>query len=58
MAVYHAGSNGRPRAFMVLKPGKRSAVVLLGKCTDAGHPQQLPELARRIMEEMDTWGPG
>ncbi len=55
MAVYHAGSNGRPRAFLVLKPQKRSAVVLLGKCTDAGHPQQLPELARRIMEEMDAW---
>jgi CubicO group peptidase (beta-lactamase class C family) len=30
VAGYHAGSNGRPRAFLVIKPRKKNAVALLG----------------------------
>jgi len=30
VAGYHAGSNGRPRAFLAIKPGKKNAVALTG----------------------------
>lgn len=30
VAGYHAGSNGRPRAFLAIKPRKKNAVALLG----------------------------
>jgi CubicO group peptidase (beta-lactamase class C family) len=30
LAGYHAGSNGRPRAFLAIKPGKKNGVALTG----------------------------
>jgi len=53
MAVYHAGSNGRPRAFIVLRPGQKRGVVLLGKRTDSNGSQLFPELARQVMGVVD-----
>lgn len=49
-AVYHAGSNGKPRAFLVLKPLKKCAIVLLGKHKSPDGKQQFQELAQKIME--------
>ncbi len=50
LAAYHAGSNGKPRAFLVLKPYKKMAVVLLGKQHSADGQQHFQELASRIMD--------
>ena len=50
LAVYHAGSNGKPRAFLVVKPYKKMAVVLLGKQHRADGQQHFQELASRIVD--------
>jgi CubicO group peptidase (beta-lactamase class C family) len=50
LAAYHAGSNGKPRAFLVLKPYKKMAVVLLGKQHHADGKQHFQELASRIVD--------
>ena len=49
-AVYHAGSNGRPRAFLVIKPLKKSAIVLLGKHKSPDGRQRFQELAQKLMD--------
>lgn len=53
MAVYHAGSNGRPRAFIVLRPRQNLGVVLLGKRTVSDGSQLFPELARQLLGILD-----
>lgn len=53
MAVYHAGSNGRPRAFIVLRPRQKIGIVLLGKRATANGSQMFPELARQMVELLE-----
>jgi CubicO group peptidase (beta-lactamase class C family) len=53
MAVYHAGSNGKPRAFFVLKPVKKLGVVLLGRRTTEDGSQLFPELARQLVDLLE-----
>jgi CubicO group peptidase (beta-lactamase class C family) len=52
LTVYHAGSNGRPRAFIMIRPLKKAAIVLLAKNRDSDGTQELPELAERIMDAL------
>jgi len=56
MAVYHAGSNGKPRAFLVLKPMKGTGVALLGKRVTSDGSQLFPELASRIVSHLEQSG--
>jgi CubicO group peptidase (beta-lactamase class C family) len=49
LAVYHAGSNGNPRAFIVLKPHKKMGVVMLGKSNAAEGQAYFPDVARKII---------
>jgi CubicO group peptidase (beta-lactamase class C family) len=53
LAVYHAGSNGKPRAFMVLKPLKGMGVVLLGEREQSDGSQLFPEIATRLVTLLD-----
>jgi len=49
LAAYHAGSNGKPRAFIVLKPLKGMGLVMMSRGEKADEPQLLPEIARSIL---------
>jgi CubicO group peptidase (beta-lactamase class C family) len=53
LTVYHAGSNGKPRAFLMIKPKRKSAVVILARSESSDGPQLLEELARKIMDILD-----
>jgi len=53
LGVYHAGSNGKPRAFIALKPHKRLGVVIMGKSGEADGQAFLPEIARRMILLLD-----
>ncbi|HDS08567.1 MAG TPA: class A beta-lactamase-related serine hydrolase [Bacteroides sp.] len=50
LTVYHAGSNGRPRAFIMIRPPGKTAIVLLAKNRDSDGRQELPELAEKVMD--------
>jgi CubicO group peptidase (beta-lactamase class C family) len=57
LAGYHAGSNGRPRAFLAIKPYKKNAVALTGLCRSDKNPQVFSELTidlMAIIENRDT----
>lgn len=49
LAVFHAGSNGKPRAFIALRPEKHVGVVLMGKNHSAQGSQRFYELARELI---------
>ena len=49
LAVFHAGSNGKPRAFIALRPEQHLGVVLLGKNLSSHGSQRFYELARDLM---------
>jgi CubicO group peptidase (beta-lactamase class C family) len=49
LAGYHAGSNGRPRAFLAIKPHKKNAIALTGLNRSAKNPQQFGQLAIDLM---------
>lgn len=49
LAVFHAGSNGKPRAFIALRPEQHLGVVLLGKNHASKGSQRFYELARDLM---------
>jgi CubicO group peptidase (beta-lactamase class C family) len=53
LAVYHAGSNGKPRAFLMMKPHQKLGVVIMGKNESSDGKQQLPVLAREIVDALD-----
>jgi CubicO group peptidase (beta-lactamase class C family) len=44
VAVYHAGSNGKPRAFIAIRPYDNSAIVLTGRNKHQKGPQDFGEL--------------
>ena len=53
LGVYHAGSNGKPRAFIAMKPYHHMAVVMMGKSEEADGPAYLPEITRRLILLLD-----
>ena len=50
IAVYHAGSNGAPRAFIALRPMQSTGVVLMGRRISSDGSQLFYELARELMQ--------
>ena len=52
LAVFHAGSNGKPRAFIALRPEQDLGVVLMGKNRSSHGSQQFYELARNLIRKM------
>jgi CubicO group peptidase (beta-lactamase class C family) len=53
MAVYHAGSNGTPRAFITLRPRQHLGVVLLGKRNSSDGSQLFYDLARDLVQLLE-----
>lgn len=51
LAVFHAGSNGIPRAFISLRPNQSLGIVILGKQRNSDGEQLFYHLARRLMQE-------
>lgn len=49
LAVYQAGSNGKPRAFIALRPEQHVGVVLLGKNHSSQGSQRFYELGRELI---------
>lgn len=49
LSVYHAGSNGRPRAFIALRPSQKTGLVLQGKNVSPDGDQLFYGLARELM---------
>ena len=56
LAVYHAGSNGKPRAFIALRPDQHIGVVLLGKRSGSDGSQLFYQLAIDLIKELKTFG--
>ena len=52
LAVYHAGSNGRPRAFIALRPEQHLGVVILGKHHSSDGDQMFYQLARDLIQKL------
>jgi len=52
LAVFHAGSNGKPRAFIALRPDQHLGVVLLGKNHSSQGSQRFYELASELMRKL------
>lgn len=52
LAVFHAGSNGKPRAFIALRPNQDIGVVLLGKNHSSNGSQRFYELARDLIQKL------
>jgi CubicO group peptidase (beta-lactamase class C family) len=52
LAVFHAGSNGKPRAFIALRPEQHLGVVLLGKNHSSQGSQRFYELARDLVQKL------
>jgi len=52
LAVFHAGSNGKPRAFIALRPEQHLGVVLLGKNHSSQGSQRFYELASDLMHKL------
>ena len=52
LKVFHAGSNGKPRAFLVLLPEEKLAVALQGKQMDSEGNQLFYELSDRLLLEL------
>jgi len=55
LAVYHAGSNGKPRAFIALRPDQHIGVVLLGKRSGSKGSQLFYQLALDLIQELKTF---
>jgi CubicO group peptidase (beta-lactamase class C family) len=54
VTLYHAGSNGRPRAYLRIKPLKKVAVAITAmKKSDHG-PYDLEQLSIELMEVLET----
>lgn len=52
LAVFHAGSNGKPRAFIALRPEQHAGVVILGKNRSSQGSQRFYELARDLVRKI------
>jgi hypothetical protein len=55
LAVYHAGSNGKPRAFIALRPDQHIGVVLLGKRSGSKGSQLFYQLAMDLIQELKNF---
>jgi CubicO group peptidase (beta-lactamase class C family) len=53
LAVFHAGSNGKPRAFIALRPLQHIGVVILGKQVDSEGQQRFYDLARDLIQFLE-----
>ena len=49
LAIFHAGSNGKPRAFIALRPIENKGVVLLGKRNESEGSQLFYALASELI---------
>ena len=49
LAGYHAGSNGRPRAFLAIKPYKKNAIALTGLNRSEKNAQDFGQLTKDLM---------
>jgi len=49
LAGFHAGSNGRPRAFIAIKPYKGNAVALTGMNRSEKNPHDFAQLTIDLM---------
>jgi CubicO group peptidase (beta-lactamase class C family) len=49
LAGYHAGSNGRPRAFLAIKPYKKNAVAITGLNRSEKNAQDFGQLIKDLM---------
>jgi CubicO group peptidase (beta-lactamase class C family) len=49
LAGYHAGSNGRPRAFLAIKPHNKNAIALTGLNRSKKNAQEFGELTKNLM---------
>jgi CubicO group peptidase (beta-lactamase class C family) len=54
LAGYHAGSNGRPRAFLAIKPHKKNAIALTGLNRSSKNPQLFGELTIDLMKIIEN----
>jgi CubicO group peptidase (beta-lactamase class C family) len=52
LAIYHAGSNGRPRAFIALRPRQHLGVVLLGRQRSSEGDQMFYQLASELIRKL------
>lgn len=55
LSVYHAGSNGTPRAFLVIRPVQKLGVALLGKNVSSDGEQRFYSLARELMMRLQKF---
>jgi CubicO group peptidase (beta-lactamase class C family) len=55
LTVYHAGSNGTPRAFIVLRPDHQLGITLLGKHQKSDGAQQFFLLARDLIAKIEEY---
>lgn len=51
--VFHGGSNGLPKAFLIIKPRRKTAVCLLATCRTAGNDAGVGNLARALLEILE-----
>jgi hypothetical protein len=49
LAGYHAGSNGKPRAFLAIKPHKKNAIALTGLNRAEKNPHDFGQLTIDLM---------
>jgi CubicO group peptidase (beta-lactamase class C family) len=56
LTVYHAGSNGSPRAFLALRPDHQLGITLLGKHREPDGPQQFYMLASELISRIEEFG--
>ena len=54
LLVYHAGSNGRPRAYISLRPIQKTAVVLTGRNRTSDRDYYFRELAPKLLETLEA----
>lgn len=57
LAGYHAGSNGRPRAFLAIKPRRQNAVCITGLNTSSDGAHDFGNLAIDLMKTLETGMP-
>ena len=56
LSVFHAGSNGTPRAFLAIRPVQKLGVALLGKHMSSDGDQRFYSLARELMLRLQEFG--
>jgi len=56
VVVFHGGSNGRPQAYLEIKPKKKVAVCILARAKDP-HSFELNALSNRLLSDLEEYGP-